>query len=465
MASPAVFLAGAWSAGRHNCIPGILIVVAAAGFASALAFSALVFKRVLRPLNDMTDAARRFFNAGYRLDAVIPRAGRPELRDLAGSLNRMMLELQSYRAFQISQIMEEKNKAQALIDTISDGVILVDELGGIIYSNQAALALLGIPRVSPEVVLPAAIKNEVFAREFAAILASGEKFLRSEAEIKLPAAPEDGEPTVRNYGIMASRFFLATLKRQGRVVILRDITNEKELEKTKEAFFHMITHDMRSPLATIQGYAEILRRKLPQSPETEKYFKSMVYSSRRLRGMIDDILNTTDLQRGVMAMTLEKVCANALIARVAEQHEPVTTPKKITVSIQPLPQELEFIADAALMERVLTNLVLNALRSTPAGGTITLGVSQDAENVLFWVGDTGPAMPDDKRGTIFEQYSRMEKQSGQSMGLGLAMCKMMVELHKGRIWVESEAGKGSKFLFTISKSLKASSASQAKTLD
>ena len=456
MAVPPVFLAGVWLTYSHDPIPAILVVFAAAVFAASLAFAALVFKRVIRPLNDMTAGVRNFFSADYRLDAVIPRTGWPEMKDLAGALNRMMLELQSYRAFQISQIVEEKNKAQALIDTISDGVILVDELGGIIYSNQAALTLLGIPRVSPEAVLPAAIQNEVFAREFAAILSSGEKFLKSEAEIKLPAASEDGEPVLKNYSVMASRFLLATLKRQGCVVILRDTTNEKELEKAKEAFFHMITHDMRSPLATIQGYVEILRRKVPQSPDTEKYFKSMLYSSRRLRGMIDDILNTTDLQRGAMAMTLDKVCANALIMRVGEQHEPVTTPKKITVRIEPLPLELEFNADVALLERVLTNLVVTALRSTPVGGTITLGVSQDAESVLFWVGDTGPGMSEDKRETIFEQYSRMEKHSGQSMGLGLAMCKMMVELHKGRIWVESEAGKGSKFLFTISKSLKVS---------
>jgi len=443
----AAALGGVW----HNSAI-FLPALAAAGFAGALSGVLLVSNRLIRPVNNMVGGVTRFLKEDHRLEAVLPQEGWPEIKSLAAALNRVMLELQAYKAFQLGQMVEEKNKAQALIDTITDGVILVDDRGGVIHSNQTALRLLGIRKLSADTVLPRSITNEVFFREFTAIRASTEKFIRSEILAPLPAVAE-AAPVMRHYRIIANQFFLATLKRPGRVVVLCDITNEKELEKTKEDFFHMITHDMRAPLSTIQGYVEILTRKVPPTPDTDNYFKSMLYSTRRLRGMIDDILNTTKLQRGTMTLVLDTVSANDLITRVRENHEPVAVPKNIKMVMELPPENLQFRGDAALLERVITNLAGNSIKFTPSGGTITLGVSQDAENINFWVRDTGPGIPEDKRVSIFDKYSQLEEHKSQGFGLGLAMCKMTVELHKGRIWVESETGKGSKFIFTVSKAL------------
>lgn len=437
--------------GRQKKSIIVFAAFAVAIFIVTLVVVSQISNRIIRPINNMANGVKRFLKEQH-LDAVIPQEGWPEIKSLVGVLNRMMLELQAYRAFQLNQIVEEKNKAQALIDTITDGVILVDDRGRLIYSNQPALRLLGIPKIAPDVVLPRSITNESFFQEFTNILSSKEKFMKSEIDASLPGGT-GAAPVLKSYRVIANQFLLATLKRPGRVIILRDITNEKELEKAKEDFFHMITHDMRAPLSTIQGYVEMLMRKVAPSPNTDKYFKSMLYSSRRLRGMIDDILNTTKLQRGTMTLVLDTVSANGLITRISENHEPVATPKSIKMVTALSPDNFQFYGDATLLERVITNLVGNSLKFTPAGGTITLGTSQDAENVSFWVQDTGPGIPEDKREAIFEKYSQMEEHKSQGFGLGLAMCKMTVELHGGRIWVESEAGKGSKFIFTVSKKL------------
>lgn len=409
----------------------------------------LISNRIILPINNMVNGVKKFLKDKH-LDEVIPQEGWPEIKALVGILNRLMLELQAYRAFQLNQIVEEKNKAQALIDTITDGVILVDDRGGLIYCNQTALKLLGIAKMDNTVVLPRSIKNEAFFAEFGAILASKEKLLKSELDAPLFGS---NPPIRKSYRVITNQFMLATLKRPGRVVIMRDITSEKELETAKEEFFHMITHDMRSPLATIQGYVEMLMRKVPSSPGIDKYFKSMLYSSRRLRGMIDDILNTTKLQRGTMTLALDKVNAGELITRVKDNHEPVATPKNIRMAAVLPAQNFEFYADPTLLERVLTNLVGNSLKFTPSGGSITLGAERDEEKVSIWVQDTGVGIPADKRDMIFEKYSQMEEHKSQGFGLGLAMCKLTVELHGGRIWVESEVGKGSKFIFTVSRKL------------
>ncbi|OGR70035.1 MAG: hypothetical protein A2179_00255 [Elusimicrobia bacterium GWC2_63_65] len=217
----------------------------------------------------------------------------------------------------------------------------------------------------------------------------------------------------------------------------------------------MITHDMRAPLSTLQGYTELLMKKIPASPSTDKYLQSMLYSSRRLRGMIDDILNTTKLERGNMTLQLDSMDAEALLTRIKENHEPVAGPKGIKLLLSAPPSKINFTADPILLERVITNLMGNSLKFTPSGGTITLSAWEDAQKVFFAVQDTGPGIPENKRKEIFEKYSQMEEHKSQGFGLGLAMCQMTVQLHKGDIWVESEVGKGSKFIFTVSKEMAA----------
>ena len=437
--------------GKQRKSIAVFSVLAVVIFGITIVVVFLVSNRIIRPINNMVNGVKRFLKEQH-LDQVIPQEGWPEIRVLVGILNRLMLELQAYRAFQLNQIVEEKGKAQALIDTISDGVLLIDDRGSLIYSNNTALKLLGIPKISPEVAVPRSVKNEAFFNALTEMLSVREKYLKTEME-----APVSGEPKAptKNFRIISNQFLLATLKRPGRVIIIRDITSEKEIEKAKEDFFHMITHDMRAPLSTLQGYTELLMKKIGPSPSTDKYLQSMLYSSRRLRGMIDDILNVTKLERGTMALQLDSMDASALMARIKENHEPVAGPKNIKLSVVVPQSKIQLMADPVLLERVITNLMGNSLKFTPAGGSITLSTWETPQEVFFAVEDTGPGIPEAKRKEIFEKYGQLEEHKSQGFGLGLAMCQMTVELHKGKIWVESEVGKGSKFIFTVSKSMAA----------
>ncbi len=434
---------------RKSILIFSLLAVVIFGVTMVVVF--LISNRIIVPINNMVGGVKQFLKTQH-LDSVIPQEGWPEIKSLVGILNRLMLELQAYRAFQLNQIVEEKGKAQALIDTISDGVLLVDDRGSLIYCNATALKLLGIPKISPDVAVPRSVKNEAFFNALTELLANKEKYLK--AEVEAPISNETSTVT-KSFRIISNQFLLATLKRPGRVIIIRDITSEKEIEKAKEDFFHMITHDMRAPLSTLQGYTELLMKKIGPSPATDKYLQSMLYSSRRLRGMIDDILNTTKLERGTMTLQLDTLDAEALITRVKENHEPVAGPKNIKLAVSAPANKVSFTGDPILLERVITNLMGNSLKFTPSGGTITLAAWEDPQKVYFAVQDTGPGIPENKRKEIFEKYSQMEEHKSQGFGLGLAMCKMTVELHKGDIWVESEVGKGSKFIFTVSKTMAA----------
>jgi signal transduction histidine kinase len=262
---------------------------------------------------------------------------------------------------------------------------------------------------------------------------------------------EDGDfSSAKSYALLARHFKLATLKRPGRVMVLRDITTEKEIENARETFFHMLTHDMRAPLASIQGYAQMLEKQVGKDPLTEsgKYLTAILRSSKRLNGMIEDILNTIKLERGEITLSPAPLDAAALCADLFEVYDPLAARKNITFRTE-APPGLKFTGDQRLLERVMANLLGNAIKFTPAAGKLTLACARDGDGVRFLVEDTGPGIPADRHEEIFEKYTQMEEHKHLGFGLGLAMCKLAVELHKGRIWVESEPGKGSRFYVAL----------------
>ena len=423
-----------------------LLLAALAAVAGAFFSAGLVINGLAHPMHKAAASVKKFIAAEDKLDAALPKEGWPEAAGLISSLNRLMLELSAYRAFQLNQVVEERAKAKALVETIADGILLIDDHGGLIYCNKTALKLLGIEKLAPDIRLPGSAKREIFAAALGKILASEEQYIETELEEKLTGGGFDEH---KNYLIIANQFRLATLKKPGRAVAIRDITGAKEIANAKEAFFHMITHDMRSPLASIQGYADMLRMAAPQTPESAKYIQRIMESSKRLGGMINDILNTVKLQRGDMKLQLSPIAAKDLLTMVAETHAPIAAQKKI--KLEALPSDAAFAGDGALLERVLSNLVGNALKFTPAGGSITLSCADAGETARLQVADTGPGIPPGKEKEIFAKYAQLDEHKAMGFGLGLAMCKLAVELHGGEIWVESEPGKGSRFIFTLPK--------------
>ncbi|MEK7722265.1 MAG: PAS domain-containing sensor histidine kinase, partial [Elusimicrobiota bacterium] len=423
-----------------------LFIAAAAALLTGFFAAETVMSGLARPMARVSLSAKSFIAADYRLESVIKKEGWPEAESLISGLNRLMLELSAYRAFHLNQVVEDRAKAQALIETITDGVLLVDDRGQLIYSNQKALNLLCIPRQEPIISLPGSVRQEAFAAALTGIMSSRESPLKAEVEVK---SPDETYSIVKNFQVIARHFSLATLKRPGRVIVLRDVTVEKEMECARETLFSMITHDMRAPLSSIYGYALMMKKTVPPATQEERCLEAILRSSARLNGMIEDILNTIKLEHGDMKLAPVTVNAGDLCAQVFEVHEPLAARKNIKFSVIPPPEKIEFSGDIALLERVITNLVGNALKFTHAGGTVSLSCLGACGEVVFSVEDNGQGIPKEKHAEIFEKYAQLEEHKFMGFGLGLAMCKLVVELHKGRIWVESGEGRGSKFAFAV----------------
>jgi len=172
-----------------------------------------------------------------------------------------------------------------------------------------------------------------------------------------------------------------------------------------------------------------------------------------LLGMINDLLDISKMEDGSMRLELETVNVSAVVQEVAEQMTPLARESQLDLSVEPIDESLTVSADAEKLRRTLTNLLGNAVKFTGAGGRVTVGAAAtDAGMVRFFVRDAGEGIPAEAQERIFEKFGQVEtRRAGRKMstGLGLTFCKMVVESHGGRIWVESELGKGSTFLFEL----------------
>jgi signal transduction histidine kinase len=173
-------------------------------------------------------------------------------------------------------------------------------------------------------------------------------------------------------------------------------------------------------------------------------------SSDRLKGMVEDILNMIKLERGEMRLASVSIDGGELCARMFELHQPLAERRKITLSVPPPSGEkVVFNGDIALLERVVANLVGNALKFTPTGGAVRFSCHAKGTDALFKVEDSGPGVPETMREEIFKKHFQQEEHKHMGFGLGLAMCKMAVELHGGRIWADAGTERGAVFAFTI----------------
>jgi signal transduction histidine kinase len=379
------------------------------------------------------------------MEAPLPKQGWPEAKDLISAVNRVLLELNAYRSFHINQLVEERAKAEALLETITDGVLLTDDRGRLIHSNRCALELLGIAD-NKDIVLPAAAGHEEFRAALSSLMVSGE--LSAWADVSLCGEGEDGAPA-RSFRLVSRQFPLATLKRPGRVIMIRDVTVERTIESARETFFHMITHDMRAPICSIQGYTELLWKQAGMPPGSEKCLAAIMRSSERLKGMVEDILNIVKMERGEMMLDPVDMDGGELCRRMLELHQPLAERRNISLSVVPLEAKVVFRGDASLLERVAANLLGNALKFTPAGGAVTLSCRARGGDAFFTVEDSGPGVPEAMREEIFRKHCQLEEHKHMGFGLGLAMCKLAVELHGGRIWVVPGPEKGAVFTFSI----------------
>ncbi len=227
----------------------------------------------------------------------------------------------------------------------------------------------------------------------------------------------------------------------------------RESEQLQNSLTHMIIHDLRNPITAVMGGIELLLMTMAdQIDETQKHLlENTRHSSQMLVELVNELLDINKIEAGKFELNLETVDMYDLLSRSMEEIEAAAELEKQKLEIAPPPERTTVIGDGHLLKRVIANLLSNALKYTPEGGTISGSLIDEGDFITVRIQDTGPGIPQKDQQRIFEKFTQVQEKHIQrhGTGLGLTFCQLAVNAHEGEIWVESETGEGSTFAFRL----------------
>ncbi len=332
-----------------------------------------------------------------------------------------------------------RQRLEAILASTPDPVLVTDHQNHLLLSNPAALQLPGLAEAS----VRGKPINEVINQEDLVGLLSASPDEMPSREIVFPNG--------RIYYATASSVIVDG-QAVGKVCILRDITHYKELDALKSEFVATVSHDLRSPLTLMRGYATMLQMVGDLNEEQKKYVRKIISGVENMSRLVNNLLDLGRIEAGV-GLRLEMVSVTEVIERVTSSLQLQAAQKNIQLLTELHQNNFPLLeSDPALLQQALYNLVENAIKYTPVGGQVMVSSQPQATNILFNVRDTGIGIAPLDQPRLFEKFYRggqREAYQQRGSGLGLAIVKSIAERHGGRVWLESQLGKGSSFFLEI----------------
>jgi len=375
--------------------------------------------------------------------------------DELGSLSKAIGEMDVQFRNQIEEISKEKDYLQTILKGMVEGVLVVDGRGRILMVNDALRRLLSLSsdvsdKMPLEIIrnaeLEGAIRKAIQDGENIALELdlnkSGEKTIEVNVVSILPSSrriDEDSE------GI------------RGAIAVFHDITRLKELEKIRQDFVANVSHELRTPLTTIKGYAETLLDGALKEDQAFQFVQVIKRHTDRLAKIVEDLLVLSKIETKEFQLKVEVISVQNSINDIIDFVKDPADKKKISLSRNEIPSSLAVLADRSYLEQILINLLDNAIKYTPEGGRVIVSaVEKDSKDIQFSIEDNGIGIPKEDLSRIFERFYRVDKGRSKELGgtgLGLSIVKHLVQAHGGKVWVESQPGKGSTFYFTLPKQM------------
>jgi two-component system phosphate regulon sensor histidine kinase PhoR len=408
-----------------------------AGVIAALLLGGWRARALAAPVLELARAARRISTGDLTARAAV--RSEDEIGQLADTFNAMAEQLRQ----KLAAVGEERNKIEAILSSMSDAVVAVDLQGTILLLNRAAEDLLGLSpttrgRSLREMLgehplcqgIEAAARRGLDVAEEFSVDPQGERILDLHAT---PLRGPAGETT-------------------GAVAVVRDATDLRRAERLRRELTANISHELRTPLTSIKGFAEtLLAGAMADEAACRRFLTIMDSEASRLMKLVDDLMDLSRLESRAASMEPAPVSLDDLIAEAVSRMRPQAERHQIALRVAGA-TPTSVLADRDRILQVLTNLLDNAIKFTPEGGTVELSLDSTPTEVVVSVSDTGRGIPPDDLSQVFNRFYRVDRSRSREAGgtgLGLAIAKHIVEAHGGRITVTSRVNAGSTFTFTL----------------
>ena len=383
---------------------------------------------------------------------------RDELSDLASALNETAGRMD--RSFQ--SLSRERNRSGAILRSMVEGVAVIDAQERLVFFNRAFSESLNLHPADVEgrPVIEAVRNSDLVALIRRAL--RGEEGLRADISVgiiqqrtfSVSAAPVRALEAPSSPASPSAPADSTQGQLSGAVVVLHDVTELRHLERVRQDFVANVSHEFKTPLTAIQGFAETLLSGALEDPDHNRRFLEIIRDhAARLAALTNDLLKLARIEAGKLEVDLGPVNLLEVIERCAEVTLVKASQKQIAFETDVPPGLPAVRGDASLLRDVLQNLLDNAVQYTPAGGRIKVSATAAEREVIVTVEDTGIGIPVVDQERIFERFYRVEagrSREAGGTGLGLSIAKHIVEVHGGHLRVQSEVGHGSKFSFSLS---------------
>lgn len=416
-------------------------ILLAAGVAIVLTtiFAFFLSTRITAPLRKMREAA--FEVARGKFDTKVPILTHDEIGELATAFNQMGRQLK----FNMNALSQEKEQLTSILSSMADGVITFNRDGTILITNPPAEIFLrywyyeqGLASENTD-----AVPSEVM--ELFQLAVNTEK-------------EQVGEITAqgRTWVIIVSPLYNKRFIR-GAVAVVRDMTEERKLDKMREDFIANVSHELRTPISMMQGYSEAIVDDIAQTDEEKKEMAKVIYDeSLRMGRLVNELLDLARMEAGHILLNVETVEISPYVHRIIRKFHGLAKEKGIELSVQFDSEERDFRFDPDRIEQVLTNLIDNAIRHVPDSASVIISGKTDERGLYFEVSDQGPGIPEEDLPFLFERFYKGDKSRTRGVsgtGLGLAIAKNIIDAHRGNISVKSKLGQGTTFSFFIPRNI------------